>query len=45
METFIDAENGKLIKKVDINRKAGRVRKVFLPNPVVSSGSKVGLKR
>ncbi|PFN67203.1 peptidase M36 [Bacillus cereus] len=43
-ETFIDAENGKLIKKVDINRKAEGSGKVFLPNPVVSSGSKVGLK-
>ncbi|HDR7634838.1 peptidase M36 [Bacillus mycoides] len=43
-ETFIDAENGKLIKKVDINRKAEGTGKVFLPNPVVSSGSKTGLK-
>ncbi|MFB5249520.1 M36 family metallopeptidase [Bacillus mycoides] len=43
-ETFIDAENGKLIKKVDINRKAEGTGKVFLPNPVVSSGSLAGLK-
>lgn len=28
-ETFIDAENGKLIKKVDINRKAEGTGKVF----------------
>ncbi|MDM5188437.1 M36 family metallopeptidase [Bacillus sp. DX4.1] len=43
-ETFIDAESGKLIKKVDINRKAEGTGKVFLPNPVVSSGSLTGLK-
>lgn len=43
-ETFIDAESGKLIKKVDINRKAEGTGKVFMPNPVVSSGSLTGLK-
>jgi len=43
-ETFIDAENGKLLKKVDINRKAEGTGKVFLPNPVVTSGSVTGLK-
>ncbi len=37
-------KNGKLIKKVDINRKAEGSGKVFLPNPVVSSGSLAGLK-
>ncbi|MBO1580145.1 M36 family metallopeptidase [Bacillus sp. XF8] len=43
-ETFIDAESGKLIKKVDINRKVEGTGKVFMPNPVVSSGSLTGLK-
>lgn len=42
-ETFIDAENGKLLKKKDINRKVEGQGKVFLPNPVVTSGSLSGL--
>ncbi|AWC44619.1 M36 family metallopeptidase [Bacillus cytotoxicus] len=43
-ETLIDAGSGKLLKKVDINRKVEGTGKVFLPNPVVSNGSLTGLK-
>lgn len=42
-ETYIHAENGKLLKKRNLNQRATGTGKVFMPNPVASQGSTTGL--
>ncbi|MEH7612832.1 M36 family metallopeptidase [Gottfriedia acidiceleris] len=42
-ETYIHAENGKLLKKRNLNQRATGTGQVFMPNPVASQGSITGL--
>lgn len=41
-ETFINADNGQIVKNKDLNQKASGTGQVFLPNPIASAGTKVG---
>lgn len=42
-ESYVHAENGKVLKKRDLNQHANGTGKVFNPNPVRTQGSKTGL--
>ncbi|PWK06650.1 M36 family metallopeptidase [Tumebacillus permanentifrigoris] len=43
VESFVHAENGKVLKKRDLNQHATGTGKVFKPNPVRTAGSATGL--